>query len=292
MVSINPIQVLFWTFRRNEQDVVNLYNSLSPVIQIATGGNMLNFGYWNQHTKNPAEAQRELCVMVSNMVELNSAKDIIDVGSGFSAPAIHWKSMYENLHITCVNINFNQLKIPAKIANTNNLALFQDNSISFVNSTSTTLPFANNCADRIIALESAQHFKPLTSFIRESKRVLNKDGILVMAIPVVTEETITSFMKLGILSLTWSSEHYGLDGVKSTIEKDGFQISDLRMIGKNVYEPLTDYYIQNRNSLRHKILKEYPSYLENILYKSLLKMKDASQKGIIDYALIKCTLLK
>ena len=242
---------------------------------------MLNFGYWNQGTKDPVEAQRELCSIVGNLAELDSAKTVIDVGSGFSAPAMQWKSMYDSLHITCLNINFHQLKTP-----------IIKNSITFVNSTSTTLPLANNCADRIIALESAQHFKPLSSFIRESKRVLNKDGILVMAIPVTTRESLASLMKLGILSFTWSSEHYGLDNVKSEIIQAGFQISDLQKIGKNVYEPLTDYYIQNRDELRHKILKEYPSYLENILYKSLLKMKDASQKGIIDYALIKCVLPK
>ena len=278
MVSINPIQVLLWTFRRNEQDVVNLYNSLSPVMQLATVGNMLNFGYWNQDTKDPAEAQRELCNMVGNLAELDSAKTVIDVGSGFSAPAMHWKSSYDSLRITCVNINLYQLKTQ------------KSSGISFVNSTSTTLPLANSCADRVIALESAQHFKPLSSFVKESKRVLNKDGIMVMAIPVTTESI--SFMKLGILSLTWSSEHYGLDNVISTITKEGFQISDLQRIGKNVYEPLTDYYIQNRDVLKRKILKEYPSYLENILFKSLLKMKSASQKGIIDYALIKCILSK
>lgn len=257
-------------------------------MQLATGGNMLNFGYWNQNTKDPAEAQRELCSIVGNLAELDSAKTVIDVGSGFSAPAMHWKSRYDSSHITCVNINFNQLK--NRIANTNSMS-FQ-NDISFVNSTSTTLPLANNCADRVIALESAQHFKPLSGFIKESKRVLNKNGILVMAIPVTTQESLTSFVKLGILSLTWSSEHYGLDSVKSAIAGEGFQISDLQKIGKKVYEPLTDYYIQNRDMLRLKILKEYPSYLENILYKSLLKMKDASQKGIIDYVLIKCVLSK
>ena len=281
MVSINPIQVLLWTFRRNEQDVVNLYNSLSPVMQIATGGNMLNFGYWNQGTKDPIEAQLELCTMIANLAELDSAKNIVDIGSGFSAPAMQWKSMHESLHITCLNINFHQLKTS-----------MVNNGIAFVNSTSTTLPLANNCVDRVIALESAQHFKPLTSFIRESRRVLNKDGILIMAIPVTTEESITSFMRLGILSFTWSSEHYGLNNVKSEIVRSGFHISELQKIGKNVYGPLTDYYIQNRDVLRRKILKEYPSYLENILYKSLLKMKDASQKGIIDYALIKCVLSK
>ena len=281
MVSINPIQVLLWTFRRNEHDVVNLYNSLSPVMQLATGGNMLNFGFWDQSTRDPIEAQHKLCTIVGNLAELDSAKTLIDVGSGFSAPAIHWKSIYDLLNITCVNINFGQLRTPSI-----------NNGVSFVNSTSATLPLANNCADRVIALESAQHFKPLTSFIRESRRVLNKDGILVMAIPVTTEESLASFMKLGILSFTWSSEHYTLDNIKSEIRRGGFHISELQMIGKNVYEPLTDYYIQNRDSLRRKILKEYPSYLENILFKSLLKMKDASQKGIIDYVLIKCVLPK
>ena len=287
MVSINPIQVILWTFRRNEQDVVNLYNSLSPVMQLATGGSMLNFGFWNQNTKDPSEAQRELCTLVGNLAELDSAKTVIDVGSGFSAPAMHWKSMYDSTHITCVNINFNQLK--NRITSTAKAGSFQDD-IFFVNSTSMALPLANNCADRVIALESAQHFKPLTGFIRESRRVLNKNGILVMAIPVTAQESITSFMKLGILSLTWSSEHYGLDTVKSAIAREGFHISELQKVGKKVYEPLTDYYTQNRDSLRRKILKEYPSYLENILYKSLLKMRDASQKGIIDYALIKCVL--
>lgn len=281
MVSINPIQVFLWTFRRNEHDVVNLYDSLSPVMQLATGGNMLNFGLWNQNTKDPIEAQRELCTVVGNLAELDSAKTLIDVGSGFSAPAMQWRSMYDPLCITCVNINFHQLKTPTI-----------NNNVSFVNSTSTTLPLVNSCADRIIALESAQHFKPLTRFFRESKRVLNKDGILVMAIPVTTDESLTSFMKLGILSFTWSSEHYKLDNIKSEITRAGFEINQIQKIGKNVYEPLADYYIENRDVLRNKILKEYPSYLENILFKSLLKMKDASQKGIIDYALIKCGLRK
>ena len=281
MVSINPIQVLLWTFRRNEHDVVNLYDSLSPVMQLATGGNMLNFGLWNQKTTDPIEAQRELCTVVGNLAELDSAKILIDIGSGFSAPAMQWRSRYDSLHITCVNINFHQLKTPTI-----------ENGVSRVNSTSTTLPFVNRCADRIIALESAQHFKPLARFIRESRRVLNKDGILVMAIPVTTDESLTSFMKLGILSFTWSSEHYRLDNIKSEILRAGFKISEIQKIGKNVYEPLADYYIKNREVLRNKILKEYPSYLENILFKSLLKMKDASQKGFIDYVLIKCGISK
>ena len=54
------------------------------------------------------------------------------------------------------------------------------------------------------------------------------------------------------------------------------------------FEPLSNYYIENRRRLRNNILTQYPSYVENLLFKSLLKMKKASQEKLIDYLLIKC----
>ena len=156
-----------------------------------------------------------------------------------------------------------------------------------MNATSTSLPIISKSVDRIIALESAQHFRPLDQFISESKKALKNDGALIIAIPVTKSTSkIASFMKLGILSLTWASEHYSLEYVKSVIINEGFHISEIQSIGHYVYEPLADYYIKNRKHLRERVLKKYPSYLENILYKSLLKMKQASQKGIIDYIII------
>lgn len=299
MVFINPLQVLLWTFRRNEHDVVNLYNTLSPLMQLAAGTNMLNFGYWNNNVTNPLEAQNELCNLVGDLANLRSAKTLLDIGSGFSHPAIYWKSLYKSINISCVNINFSQLQHSIQLVSnnisekkTNSLSLLHTNGISMVNATSTKLPFADNSTDRIIALESAQHFKPFNSFVQESRRILGKDGLFVIAMPVVTvaAERLSLFMKLGILSLTWSSEHYALNNIKSTITKEGFKIIDIQHIGQHVFEPLTDYYIQNRSHLQDRILKEYPAYLENILYKSLLKMKEVSQKRIIDYVLIKCNL--
>ncbi|HJS81917.1 MAG TPA: class I SAM-dependent methyltransferase [Nitrososphaera sp.] len=274
MALINPLQVVLWTFRRNEHDVINLYNSLSPVMHLATGGNMLNFGYWNGNASDPVVAQNNLCSLVGKMAELGTAKRLIDVGSGLAAPAAQWKSAYGTLDISCVNINFQQL-----------LGARQANKVSLLNATSTVLPFSDRSADRIIALESAQHFRPLDRFIKESRRVLEPGGLLVIAIPVMAHSL--SFFKLGILSWTWSSEHYELGYVKSAIEENGFDVQEIRHIGHNVYEPLTDYYISNRGIIRERILKKYPSFLENILSRSLLKMRDVSRRGIIDYVVIK-----
>lgn len=296
MISINPLQVFLWTFRRGERDVVNLYNSLSPLMQLATDNNMLNFGYWKNNPVDPLGAQNELCKLIGKMADLDSASIVLDVGSGFSVPATYWKSQYKNINITCININFQQLVLSTKLVGNNisdmkenSYALLQTDDVRFVNATSTSLPIANSSVDRIIALEAAQHFRPLNQFVRESKKALKNNGILIIAIPVTKiPSKLASFMKLGILSLTWASEHYSLDYVKSAIINEGFHIDEIQSIGPYVYDPLADYYMKNRKHLRERILKKYPSYLENILYRSLLKMKQVSQKGIIDYVLIKC----
>ena len=281
MFKINPLDIILWTFRRNENDIVNLYNTLSPVMQLATGGNMLNFGYWSKEETSPIDAQNRLCAKVGKIAELDSANSLLDVGSGLSSPAIMWSMFYPDIDISCVNINYTQLQLGKKIVNEK----IPNSTIHEINSTSTVLPFLTNSMERVIALESAQHFKPFSNFISESYRVLKKDGILTFAIPVVKRNT--NIKNLGILALTWSSEHYEHDFVISKTTKK-FKVIKKIGIGSDVFEPLTNYYIKNRKRLKNKILTQYPPFVENLLFKSLLKMKKASQEKLIDYLLIKC----
>ena len=273
--------MFLWTFRRNENDVVNLYNTLSPVMQLATGGNMLNFGYWEDNDISPITAQNRLCDITGSMAELNSAKSLLDIGSGLSSPAMKWSSLYPNIEISCINTNYDQLQVAKTLLKEKSLHY----QIYGINSTSTMLPFVKNSVDRIIALESAQHFKPFENFIFESNRIIKKNGILTFAIPVTTKNV--NLKKLGILAFTWSSEHYSEDFILDVASKK-FHIVKKIQIGSHVFEPLADYYIKNRKKLRQIISLSYPSYVENILFKSILKMKSMSREKLIDYLLIKC----
>jgi ubiquinone/menaquinone biosynthesis C-methylase UbiE len=277
LVTINPLDVLLWTLRRNEKDVINLYDSLSPVMQVATGASMLNFGYWTDKINEPILAQKNLCDFFGKLAELEDAQTVVDVGSGLSAPAIFWRNLYEKLNLNCVNINFKQLCFSGP-----------EKNIEFINSTSTKLPFADNSVDRVLALESSQHFKPLDSFISESKRILKKSGILALALPVTLSHA--SLRKMGILKFTWSSEHYGVDFIKKLVIDKGFTITDERLIGDQVYDPLADYYVKNRDSLKKSIKQKYPDFIEKILFKSMLKMKKSSEEKMIDYLILKCKL--
>jgi cyclopropane fatty-acyl-phospholipid synthase-like methyltransferase len=147
--------------------------------------------------------------------------------------------------------------------------------------------------DRIVAFESAHHFSPFVDFVTEARRVLKVSGLLVIAIPVVINKSsgkgisIRELKELGILKITWASEHYEIDHIKSIIENNGFKIDEMVLIGSNVYQPLANYYLKNRNHLRKIILRQYPKYLEMVIHRSMSKMKSASEKGIIEYALIR-----
>lgn len=281
----NPpiLDVIMWTLRRNESDVVNLYNYLSGLMQISTGGNFLNFGFWSNHTKDPLAAQSNLCNIVGNMAQLSNTQQILDVGSGFSEPSLLWNQKYPGIKIICLNINFSQLLTACDRLN----VIPVDHKINLLNSTATKIPLADDSCDRIISLESAQHFRPIYDFISESKRILKKDGFAILAIPVLAKSSKMDIFKIGILKFTWSSEHYDLDMIKDTIKRNDLKIIETQLIGSSVYAPLADYYIQNREFLKKEILKKYPAYVEKILFKSILKMKRSAKNNDIEYALIK-----
>ncbi|MCH8860127.1 MAG: class I SAM-dependent methyltransferase [Thaumarchaeota archaeon] len=288
MKKINPLELFLWTFRRKEKDVVNLYDSLSDLMRLATGADMLNFGYWDDKTRTPLDAQKKMCTIFGKKALLSSEQNIVDVGSGFSSPAIQWSLEYSPVKLSCVNINFTQLHDSIKNVNKSIKTDNINENFNFLNATATTLPFEKESVERVLALESAQHFKPLKNFISESYRILKKNGILALAIPVMAENHYASMIKLGSLSITWPSEHYSTEFVNSNLKQERFRNIDLQKIGSNVYEPLAKYYIENREYIKNKILQYYPAYVEKILFKSLNKMKQVSEKKIIDYILVFC----
>ena len=292
MILINPFNALLWGVRRNQRDVINLYSFLSPLMSITTGSHMLNFGYWSDGIDKPLEAQENLCKITGKLAELDSAKALVDVGSGLSSPAIFWKDEYPLLEIYCININHHHLIFANKLKEQHFIQKNSSknlNDIYLFNSTAIKLPFNKQSIDRLIALESAQHFKPLPEFVQEVRYILKREGIFVIAIPVITNllNPIKNLVKLGILSFTWASEHYVLDDILNILKCEKFEIIEILSIGSLVYEPLSEYYIKNRKIHMKAITSEYGSLLEHILFKSILKMDKLSKEKIIDYVIIK-----
>ena len=94
MVNLNPFDILMWTFRRNEHDIVNMYDSLSPMMQITTKGDMLNFGYWDNHSLTPLSAQNRLCELVGELAELKTTKTLSPKRNDISEYMEHLFTMF------------------------------------------------------------------------------------------------------------------------------------------------------------------------------------------------------
>ncbi|MBM3903807.1 MAG: methyltransferase domain-containing protein [Thaumarchaeota archaeon] len=265
-ITINPLDVLLWNGRHSGKDIVNIYSKFGPMMQVGADTKMLNFGLWKNATALP-DAQREMSEYASEFGEFGSAKKILDVGSGFCIPATIWKEKFSHLDIFCMDLNFLELKNGS------------NHVISQINSSSGDIPFSDESFDRIIALESAQHFV-LEKFFEESRRVLTSNGKLILAIPVTTDP---SLFRLGILSITWLSKKYTKSHVLDAIRQAGFRLKKEESVGELVYAPFANYYIQNRKTLKEKLVTTYSGNVESLVFKSMKKMKDLSENKVIDY---------
>ncbi|NDB33135.1 MAG: class I SAM-dependent methyltransferase [Nitrososphaeria archaeon] len=266
-ITVNPLDVLLWNSRHSGKDIVNIYSKFSPMMQIGADTKMLNFGLWKNSTTLP-DAQKEMSEYAVEFGEFDSAKKILDVGSGFCIPATIWKEKLPHLDIFCMDLNFSELKNGS------------NHVISQINSSSIDIPFCEKSFDRIIALESAQHFVPLEKFFAESRRVLIDDGRLVLAVPVAKDP---SLLKLGILGITWLSKKYTRHYIENIIKQTGFSIKKEESIGDLVYEPFANYYIKNRQELKKRLVTIYSSSIENLVLRSMKKMKELAKDKVIDY---------
>ena len=321
---LGVLDVVLWSLRKSPGDVVRMYERLSPLMCGITGGSMLNFGYWDCAHGTPALAQGNMCRLVADAAELSAAATgrltVLDVGSGLCAPAMYWARHYSGMDVFCVNTSYGQLHEAAHLLGRGRAADRNNNngddvdrdgdssgnsykhgggdghgssgglscgSIDPVNASAVALPFAAGSADRVIALESAQHFKPLALFASECRRAISDSGILAVAIPVVTRRLAP--VRLGILNFTWASEHYLLGHVRKTIRDGGFKITDEWLVGGSVYAPLADYYEKHRPGIKRSIRTlGYPSYLEGMIATSMRRMRGAADAGVIEYAMFKC----
>lgn len=255
------LDLIPWTLRRSGRDVIRMYDSLSALMGLATGGTMLNFGYWEEGD-GPREAQRRMALKAAALARLEPGQTVVDAGCGHGEPARMWDSEFGPLRVVRADIN-------------------RAHARGGVCADAQAMPLRDSCADAVVALESAQHFGRLGEFARESRRVLRPGGKLVAAVPVAPGG------RLGMLHLTWASQRYSPSDVEEAL-RGSFRIDSEELVGGRVYRPLWRHYESRRESISARISSAYPRYVEPILHASLKSMARAAERGAIDYLLISC----
>lgn len=137
---------------------------------------------------------------------------ILDVGcgAGHLLRAIRTKNKKCTLYGTDININIRKVEIPKckiKIADAR------------------VLPFSNNFFDIIFAADVLEHIKNTDKAIKEIRRVLKRDGQLIVIGP--TETAFYRFCRLllkGTTSPMIVGHYYDIDQLEKLLEANGFSI--------------------------------------------------------------------
>ena len=256
------LDLIPWTLRRSGRDVIRMYDSLSALMGLATGGTMLNFGYW-EAGDGPGEAQRRMATKAAALARLQPGQTVVDAGCGYGEPARLWDAECGPLRVVRADIN-------------------RAHAAGGVCADAQSMPLRDSCADAVIALESSQHFGRLGEFVSEARRVLRPGGRLALALPVATGAA------LGLLRVTWASERHPASAVEEAV-RGSFSIDSAERVGGRVYAPLWRHYESHRGPISERIASRYPRYVERILHASLRSMARAAERGAIDYMLVSCS---
>jgi SAM-dependent methyltransferase len=244
--------------RRDRADLV--YDVLGEKHLWSERTRYFNLGYW-RNAGGIDEASTHLVHLVGDSAALTSEDRVFDAGFGFGDQDIYWMRTFRPRHIDGVNVSARQVKRGRQLVEA---AGFSD-EITFWLADAAEPPFPDGCFDKIIALESAFHFRSREKFFTVARRLLRPGGTLVLADFVVGPRRTANFraflgMQLG--SLAWQIPMCNLLPIETylaQLQTNGFQNIVASDITSDVIPPFTRY-IDSRLQERHPANDYHPLF--------------------------------
>jgi SAM-dependent methyltransferase len=185
-------------------------------------GRHVHWGYWSEPdqaglgVEEYGRAAEALCLTLLNCTNVRDGLRILDVGCGFGGTIACLNQRYSRLDLIGVNIDPAQLQRAAA-----QIELRSGNVLGLVLADAAQLPFADECIDVALAVESVFHFDR-QRFFAEMGRMLRLGGSLTLsdfvpharAAPYIEamdfggNEAVRS--TYGVIDVSWSVDRYRL----------------------------------------------------------------------------------
>jgi ubiquinone/menaquinone biosynthesis C-methylase UbiE len=134
-----------------------------------------NVGYWKNAPATLDDACQELARLAAETLQLGPQDRLLDVGFGYGDQDMFWAETFKPREIVGINITHSQLETASERV----AARGMSDRVKFQLASSTAMPFETGSFDKMVALESAFHFRTREDFFREAFRVLRPGGRLV-----------------------------------------------------------------------------------------------------------------
>lgn len=136
----------------------------------------LHFGYWEAHTRNHYEAQRNLNRILAERADLRPGLRVLDAGCGVGGSAI-WLAQQYQVQVLGITLSPTQVRRAQGYAAKRSVA----RQTTFARLDYTALALHESTFDVVWALESVCHARNKSDFLAEAFRVLRPGGRLVVA---------------------------------------------------------------------------------------------------------------
>lgn len=204
----------------------------------------INFGYWETYAKPipllmRINSQKSLYEKVFTKLNLLKNKKVLEVGFG-RGHGIKWLN---EKNIDCYGIDaFDEHVSLAKKCH-------PKLSKKYIFGEAENIPFEDNFFDAVYTIEAAQHFTSFKNFIKESHRVLNKNGILCISTYFFNAEAYKKNVEQFIpTSIEGTHNAISIEKAKKSLEKMNFIIEEFQSIGENVFPAYAEWQKQQFQS--------------------------------------------
>ncbi|MEV4382494.1 methyltransferase domain-containing protein [Streptosporangium sp. NPDC049644] len=137
----------------------------------------LNFGYWRSEADTLDDACQALAEKLADAAGFQEGDRILDAGFGYGDQDFMWLERHNPAKIVGLNVTPTHVQIAQAKARERGLSdrlIFQEGS-------ATAMTFEPSSFDRVVALESALHFRPREEFFRQAHHILRPGGVLATA---------------------------------------------------------------------------------------------------------------
>lgn len=136
----------------------------------------LNYGIWRKDTKNRHQAILNMFQYIVDLGKISNQMKVLDAGCGVGGGAIYIarKTGAQVVGITITPSQVIEAEKNAKLAKIDNLVKF-----TLMDYTQTTFP--DNYFDVVYGIESICYAYPKSNFLKESHRILKKNGKLIIS---------------------------------------------------------------------------------------------------------------
>lgn len=160
------------------QNIQGFYDQSSSLWE-ATWGEHMHHGFYGptgNHRKDRYQAQVDLIASLLDWAHIREAKKILDAGCGIGGSALYLSDRFD-AKVQGVTLSPQQAVRAAERAETAGLGAKANFQVADVLNT----PFADQQFDLIWSMESGEHYPDKAQFFRESYRLLESNGQLLMA---------------------------------------------------------------------------------------------------------------